>query len=424
MKGYMIMSQKEAFRYDTIQDLINGKINATVASKKLDLTTRHIRRMKKRVLKDGIKGIIHKNRGKPSNRRLSKETINEIKRIISKNYPDFKPTFACEKLEEKHDIKISSETLRQIMIKLGLWKPKKRKINKQYRTWRLRKEYFGEMEQFDGCYHFWFEDRYGEVCLLLSIDDATGEITHAKFDKNEGTIAVFKFWKEYFQKNGLPLSIYLDKFSTYKINHKNAVDNSELMTQFQRAMKQLGVNLITANSPEAKGRVERVFATLQDRLVKELRLANISNIEEGNKFLKKYIPQFNAKFSVNAVKKENLHKEIKCRLNNILNIQNQRLVQNDFTVRYKNRWFQLNEIQPTAVFKKDKVIIEERLDESLKIKLRDKYLSYQELPKRPRKILNLKLSAITTTKTQWTPPKNHPWRRSIISKQQISINNH
>ena len=164
------------------------------------------------------------------------------------------------------------------------------------------------MQQFDGSYHVWFGDE--ESCLLLSVDDATGKITYAKFDINESVKAVFKFWLEYFSKNGLPLSIYLDKFSTYKINHKNAVDNKDMITQFERAMNQVGVKPITAHSPEAKGRVERMNGTLQDRLVKELKLAGITTRGKANEFLKEYIPKFNAKFAVAPNRRKNLHKKI------------------------------------------------------------------------------------------------------------------
>ena len=150
------------------------------------------------------------------------------------------------------------------MTELKLWKPKSRKKSGKWHIWRARKDNYGEMQQFDGSYHIWFGDE--ESCLLLSVDDATGKITHAKFDYNEGVVAVFKFWLEYFAKNGLPLSIYLDKFSTYKVNHKNATDNKNMITQFQRASNQTGFKLIFANSPQAKGRVEIMNKTLQDRL--------------------------------------------------------------------------------------------------------------------------------------------------------------
>lgn len=411
------MTQKELSRYEVIKMLLNKEINGTDASKQIGVSVRQIRNLKSNVKKHGAKGIIHANRGRPSNRRISEEKINEIETIINKNYSNFGPTFAAEKLDELHRIKISNEKLRGLMIKWKFWKPRPRKQAKNKHFWRPRKDNFGEMDQFDGSYHVWFGDE--ESCLLLSVDDATGKITYAKFDVNESVIAVFKFWTEYFEKNGLPISIYLDKFSTYKVNHKNAVDNKDLITQFERAAKQVEVKLITANSPQAKGRIERMNKTLQDRLVKELRLANISTIEKANEFLKEYVPKFNAKFSVVPNRRADLHKALnnttKARLPQIFSIQETRTVMNDYTIRFETRFYQLNETQSTTVYKKDMVIIEKRMDGEIKINLKGHYLNYTELPERPKKEINVKLAALTNRKSsQWKPPANHPWRNQFL----------
>jgi len=409
-------TMKEINRYEIIQNLIQRKITEEEAKKIMRLkSARQVRRIKKRVLKEGAKGVIHRNRGRPGNRKFEQKFIDKILKIVRKKYFDFKPTFAAEKLWENHNLKINKESLRQLMIIADLWKPKPRREAKNRHVWRPRKENFGEMQQFDGSYHHWFENRGEESCLLLAIDDATGRITHAKFDHNEGTKAVFHFWLEYFNKNGIPISIYLDRFSSYKINHKSAEDNKDLITQFQRAAKEIGMNLITAYSPEAKGRVERVFETLQDRLVKELRLKNISTIEEANKFLnKEFIDKFNAKFAVIPALKSNLHQSVKSlkeeKLLQIFSIQNKRRVNNDYTILFKNQFFQLKEEQPTGVFKKDWVQVEEHLDKSIKIDLKGKYLNYEILPERPKKI-NIPLAALTKNKSTWIPPNDHPWRR-------------
>ena len=421
------MTQKELLRYDTIQSLIDGHINGTEAAKQIDVSVRHVKRLKAKVKKYGIKGIIHGNRGRKSNRKIPETKISKIENIVKEKYYDFGPAFAVEKLYENHQITISDETLRHLMVKWGLRSVKPRKQPKKIRFWRPRKDNYGEMEQFDGSYHRWLEDRAGELCLLLSIDDATGKITYAKFDCNESVMAVFKFWTEYFDKNGLPVSIYLDKFSTYKINHKNAVDNHELKTQFERAMKEAGVKPITAHSPEAKGRVERVFGTLQDRLVKEMRLAGISTIEGANKFLEEYIPKFNAQFAVAPHGKADLHRnvsnQLKDKLPQVFSRQSQRIVHNDYTVMFENKYFQLNKEQPTTVYKKDTVIIEEHLDGSIKINLKGYYLNYTVLPERPKKIIDIKLPALTRRQqSDWKPPVDHPWRKSFIQqKQTISV---
>lgn len=415
------MAEKELSKYEIIKDLIAGKINGTDAAKQIGVTVRHAKRLKAAVVKYGATGLIHKSRGRESNRKLDPEIVKKAEGFLKEKYYDFSPTLAAEKLAENHGIKINKETIRGIMAKLGLWKSKPRKQAGKWHVWRARKDNFGEMEQFDGSYHIWFGNE--ESCLLLSVDDATGKITYAKFDMNESVKAVFKFWLEYFDKNGLPLSIYLDKFSTYKINHKNAADNKDMITQFERAMKQVGVNSITAHSPEAKGRVERMFQTLQDRLVKELRLAGITTIKEANKFLKEYIPKFNAKFAVAPARQKNLHKklneQIRKKLPQIFSVQNQRKVNNDYTVMFKNNFLQLNREQPATVYKKDAVIVEEHLDGAIKLCLKNHYLNYTVLPKRPEKEINIKLAALTKQKqNSYIPPADHPWRKRFILNRQ------
>ena len=415
------MSEKELSRYDIIKQLIDGKINGTDASKQIGVSVRHVKRLKSAVDEHGAKGLIHKSRGRTGNRSLDPEIVEKAEKHLKENYYFCGPTLASEKLDEDHGIEINKETVRGMMANLELWKPKPRKLSEEWHTWRARKDNFGEMEQFDGSYHIWFGNE--ESCLLLSVDDATGKITYGKFDINESTIAVFRFWIEYFDKNGLPLSIYLDKFSTYKINHKNAVDNKDMITQFERAMNQAGVRPITAYSAEAKGRVERMFQTLQDRLVKELRLANITTIEKANEFLKEYIPKFNAKFSVVPKRRKDLHKKInktlKQKLPQIFSIQDQRKVNNDYTVMFKNSFFQLNRKQSTTVYKKDTVIVEERLDGAIKLCLRNNYLNYTVLPERPKKEINIKLPALTgQIQNAYKPPADHPWRRQFLLNRQ------
>lgn len=412
MNEIFTFNDKDMNRYAITKKLISKHISEEEARKMLGLrSVRQVRRIKRRIIEEGAKGVLHRNKGRPGNRRLNENLLNKAMSIVRSKYADFRPTLASEKLMENHDIRISKEKMRQMMMVDGLWRAKKRRAPKHYRTWRARKENYGEMEQFDGSYEHWFEDRGPECCLLLAIDDATGDITHAKFDVNEGVKAVFKFWLEYNEKNGLPISIYLDKFSTYKINHAAAVDNRELLTQFERAMKQVSVNVIHAHSPEAKGRVERMNGTLQDRLIKEMRLANICTIEEGNKFLGKYIPVFNKKFAVVPAKSGNLHKVASRQISQIFSVQSTRRVNNDYTVIFKNQFLQLAEEQPVTVYKRDIVTIEEHLNGELKICFKGKYLKFSTLPERPKKI-SILLPAITTKKTTgFVPPENHPWRR-------------
>ncbi len=339
---------------------------------------------------------------------------------MKEKYADFGPTFAQEKLEEVHKIIMSVESVRTVMIAEKLWKPKVRRENGEYHAWRPRLECYGEMQQFDGSYHKWFEERGPELCLLASIDDATGKITMAKFEKNEGVHAVFRFWKEYIEKLGKPLAIYLDRYSTYKINHKSAEDNHDLLTQFQRASKELDIRLISAYTPQAKGRIERLFQTLQDRLVKELRLADISDVEKANEFLEKvFVPEFNRKFSVVPIKKNNLHRILteneQKRLSSIFSIRSERKVNNDFTLSFKNQWFQLEKVQSLTVLRRDTVTVEERLDGTVHLRMRNAELKYFVTAERPKKE-SAPITALVPKK-QTKPAIDSPWRKFSYGKQ-------
>lgn len=412
-----VMTTEERLRLKVIEELMDGKINGTTAAVKLHLSVRQVKRLKKVFKEKGVEGLIHGGRGRIGSRKTSTAIENRIISIVKGKYSDFGPLMVWEKIGEIHKIAIGRETIRQIMIRNNIWKSKKRRRS-HYFSWRDRRSSYGELEQFDGSYHDWFEGRnpnIPEACLLASIDDATGKITGAKFDYNESVEAVFSFWLEYVNQNGIPVEMYLDKFSTYKINHPKAVDNFELMTQFKRAMKELGTNLIAANTPQAKGRVERLFKTLQDRLIKEMRLANINTIEEANKFLKeKFIPWYNERYAVVPKSNNDCHRKLDIstglQLKSIFAKHYMRGINNDFTIYYKSRYYQLEEIQPTTVFKGDKVLIEERFNNTIKIQYKGHYLDFFELPEKPLKVTSNPL-VLTEHKLNWIPPADHPWRK-------------
>jgi hypothetical protein len=417
-KELLTMTQKELDKYGIIKKLVAKEITVGAAAKLIGCSPRQTRRLKNSVLKDGAAGAIHGLRGRESNNKTDAKTWQIAKDLIIKKYPDFGPTLAFEKLTENEGIRIGEGTVRNLMIAENIWKPKWQKHNGQFRCARERKDCFGEMEQFDGCYHIWFGEF--ETCLLASVDDATGNITWAEFRTSESVVNVFGFWQGYAKALGRPVAIYLDKFSTYKVNHKNAVDNSDLITQFQRAAKELGITLISANSPQAKGRIERLFLTLQDRLVKELRLRGINDIDSANKFLKEeFIPNFNKRFSVIPKKKNDLHRQLSdlqsSNLDAIFSVQSQRRVQNDFTIRFKNRWIQIAGEQVATVRRKDEVLIEERLNGSLAIRLRNKYLNFKILPAKPLKVKKT-IFAIPAKKTVIKPPADHPWRKQTAAE--------
>ena len=366
MDKYITMSQKEINRYDIIKRLISKELNGTEAAKILSMSTRQVRRLKKKVKEKGVKGLIHGNRGKTSNRKMPKKEKDKIIKLLHKHYYDFGPLLASEKLGERHGIKRDKTTIRTIMIKEGLWKSKSKKKEK-HREWRQRRASYGELLQYDGSYEYWFEDRGGKCCLLASIDDATGKVW-AKFDRHEGVEPTFNFWREYITGNGKPYAIYVDRFSTYSMNHKIAKENTDTLIQFQRAMeKGLNIEIIHAKSPEAKGRVEKLFKTLQDRLIKELRLNDISTIEKANDFLENiYLEKFNQKFNVEARSKANLHKQLTkqeaSKLDSIFSRQEQRVVRNDFTIHHRRNFYQLLKEQSVTVCKKDRITVEERIN--------------------------------------------------------------
>lgn len=424
------MSQKELNKYEVVKRSIEKDITVQKASDLLRLTERQIYNLRSAVKSGGAASLIHGNRGKPSNRRIPEAERRQIVKLLLERYVDFKPTHASEKLKEVHGLDRDPKTVRQIMINEEIWTPKKQK-SPEYRCSRLRKEHYGEMEQFDGSYEHWFEDRLpGEYCLLASIDDATGKITELKFAQDEGTLPVFDFWQDYYLARGKPRSIYLDKLRTYFNNHPSALGEEEMLTQFQRAMRELGVETIVAHSPQAKGRIEKLFKTLQDRLIKEMRLRNISDIPTANRFLgEEFIPWFNARYGLEPERKANLHRKLsqyeKKLLPAVLSRQSERTVQNDFTFRFNNQWFQLGKEQPATIRPKDRVLLEERIDGSLQIRLRGKYLNYQTLAAKLQKQTKQPWIIAASQKPErkyLKPPADHPWRRFIINpKPEISI---
>lgn len=424
---YLTMSAKELDRFDVIQRLVRKEFNATQASVLLQLTVRQIRRLKMAMLTTGAAALIHGHRGQPSNRRLKQKERTQIQRLVTKHYLDFTPTFAAEKLREIHHIEHDPKTIETIMVSSGVWEKKPHRRKEIHRTWRMRRSSCGELLQFDGSYHHWLEDRggTGELCLLAAIDDATGRLVAAHLAEHEGVLPVFAFWQDYLLLFGKPRAIYMDKFSTYKMNSAVARDNPDLKTQFQRAMYPLHIEPIFANSPQAKGRVERLFRTLQDRLVKELRLRGISTVAAANRYItQEFIPDFNRRFSVEPTSPANLHTSLTAteqkQLSSILARQEIRVVHNDYTVAFQNSWYQLLPSPRLTVCRGDMVTMEEWVDTSLHIRLRGKELVYQLLPQRPKKTKAIKHPWVLTSQTPNKPSADHPWRRD--RKLNLSLN--
>jgi len=409
-KDIIMISQRELKRLHIIHKVLDEELSQVEASEILLLSNRQIRRIVSKIRQEGDKGIRHGLRGKASGRRLSKKVKDKVIRLYKEKYKGFGPTLATEKLLELDDIKISKETLRNWLIESGDWE-RVRKV-REHRQWRERKHYFGEMVQMDGSRHDWFEGRASECVLMGYIDDATGE-AYGRFYEYEGTIPAMNSFKRYTEKYGIPSSVYVDRHSTYKLTGKPTIEdelaNKMPKSQFERALEELGVRVIHAYSPQAKGRIERLFNTFQDRVVKEMRLKGIASIEEGNKFLEGYLPIYNKRFTVKALQEANLHREIPAGLNldKVLCIKTERVLRNDFTIAHDGKLYQVAE----HVHAK-KVMVEERVDGSLHITYDNRILKYKEITSRPVREKAVETKVFKAKKKKvYTPPKDHPWRR-------------
>ena len=348
------MSVEEFDRNHVIQNVLNKQLKQRHAARQLGISVRQVKRLCRRVLRDGKKGLIHGLRGKPSNHGLPGATLARAVRLVKKNYPDFGPTFAQEKLIEINKMTLSVSCLRQALIRDEHWK-----VHKQhpfYRAWRERRPCVGELVQLDGSDHDWFEGRGPRCVLLPYVDDATSRVLHGEFISVEDTLNLMAATQVYLRTHGRPLAFYVDKDSIYKINRQATVDeelrDAQPLTQFTRAMGELGIDVITANSPQAKGRVERGHGTHQDRLIKEMRLAGISSMEKANPFLRDvYFPKHNARFAVAPASPIDVHRPLLKvhRLHEILSLRSPRVLANDFTLRFQHRRFQLLADQPCRV---------------------------------------------------------------------------
>ena len=406
-KDIVMASQRELKRLHIVQKIVEGILKQTEAAEMLSLSTRQIRRIFTRVKEEGAQGVVHRSRGKESNRKLPEEVKEQVLQLYRKHYEGFGPTLTQEKLQERDGICISDETLRIWLLGAGLWK--KRRKGRQHRRWRPRKDRNGEMIQMDGSHHDWFEGRGPASVFMGYIDDATGKV-FGRFYEYEGTIPAMDSFRRYIRKNGLPVSLYMDKHTTYKSTGKPTLENelngTEPMSEFGRAMRELGVELIHANSPQAKGRVERLFNTLQDRLVKEMRLRGIRSIAEANEFLREYLPVYNRRFTKKAAQRENLHRPVPKGLNldRILCIKTERTLRNDFTIAHDRKLYQIEEVITTK-----KLMVEEYTDGSMAILCRGQKVRFKQIAIRPEK--PQKQPAIPARKTVIIPPQDHPWRK-------------
>ena len=382
MEDKIIMSKQESDRRDIIAKAVHGSLKQTEASILMNLSYRQTNRLVRNYQKHGATALIHKSRGTVSQRKIPPHREQRILNLYQQNYPDFGPTFACEKLRDIHHIRIGKETLRKLLIKNHLWTSRKHS-SQQCHVWRERKHHRGELIQVDGSHHRWLENRLNqEICLMAYIDDATGEV-FARFYEYEGTFPFLDSLQRFIKKRGIPCSLYLDRHSTYVTTRQSSVDeqlrNEYASTQAARVIKELDVQPIWARSPQAKGRVERLFQTLQDRLVKDMRLSKIRTIEAANGFLETYLVAFNKQFTVPPKENASLFKPVPKDFDYkwTFAIREIKVISSGYTIRWQNRIFLVN--NPSLSLKGKKVEIKQALDGSLRFATKNKIIRTSEI---------------------------------------------
>ncbi len=422
MEAHLVMSAKERERLKIFARVKRGELQQKEAAALCELEYRHLRRLYKRYCAQGDRGLVHQGRGKPSNRAKAAEFKATVLARYQERYPDFGPTLAAEKLALDGHV-IDHETLRGWLLKAGLWQ--KRRKRARHRSWRERRAHFGELVQLDGSHHKWFEERAPKCCLMNMVDDAQGT-TQSLLEVEETSFAAMRLLWRWIELYGIPQSLYTDKKNVYVVDEKTrekAADSGvEVFTQFGRACRQLGIKIITAHSPEAKGRVERNHGTYQDRLVKELRLAEISTLAAGNEFLHQgYCAQLNEKFAVASRSPVDFHRSAKgYDLASIFCIEEERAVSADWIVRFANQFYQLQPLRKTQRAK-GKVRVRRYLNGELHFAYGERDLVYTLLPERPKAKTGFKVKSknrrrVPTVLPQSVPPTDHVWRSFTFGK--------
>jgi hypothetical protein len=344
---------------------------------------------------------------------MKPEVVAKVRDLLYERYADFGPTLAQEKLTEIHGLRISRESVRRLMIAEGLWKPKKLKRVPVHQM-RERRACRGELVQIDGSPHAWFEDRGPKCSLLVFIDDATGELMELYFTQVESTFSYFAAIRRYLDRHGRPVAFYSDKHGIFKVNIKNALSGSGL-TQFGRAMQSLDIKLICANTPQAKGRVERAIETLQDRLVKELRLRGISTIEAANAFAPEFIDDFKRRFAVQPRSSHDAHRPVSFsedQLNLIFSLQYPRILSKNLTLQYNKVIYQIQTSRPTYALRKAQVTVCENAQDEITILYKGKPLQYAIFHKQQRQAEVVMSKDIDAhLKKTHKPAPDHPWRQ-------------
>jgi transposase len=417
----LTMSNEELSRLDVMEHLHEKRMGQRTGAEILGVSVRQVKRLLRAYREKGAAGLVSQQRGKASHHQLAAETVRAALDLLKGRYAGFGPTLAHEKLVELHGMKLCLGSVRKIMIEEGLWKAKRaRKL--EVHQMRERRACFGELEQMDGTDHDWFEGR-GERCsLLVMIDDATGRLGALLFVPEESFFGYGALLRQYLADQGRPAGLYTDKHGIFRVNIPNAGPGDNL-TQFGRAMQSLEIPILCANTPQAKGRVERVNQTLQDRLVKEMRLRNISTRQQGNAYLPEFIADFNARFAVQPRSSLDAHRPVLAHqdLDHILAWQEPRTISKNLTVQFKNVVYQIQTDRPTYALHKAPVTVCEEADGSIRILYKGKSLPYTIFQKQKRQaevVTAKQIDHVLINRSKaHKPAPNHPWNITpLVSK--------
>jgi DNA-binding Lrp family transcriptional regulator len=419
-KEELRLSQRDRDRMVVLAGIERGHWSQREGAGQLGLSTRWVRKLLRRRREEGDGGIVHRLRGRVSNRRIGSEVREQVMRAVRQRYGDFGPTLASERLAAE-GMRVSRETLRKWMAEEGLWEVKKKRL-RQVHVWRERRGALGELVMMDSSRFRWLEERGPELSLIAMMDDATSRLwgRFVEHDTTEENLRTLGGWLE---RHGRPLSLYTDRNSLFVTTRP--VQQAEQLqgqvttrTQFGRALYELGIGWIPAHSPQAKGRIERLFGTLQDRLVKQMRLAGITTVEEANRYWEEvFLPFWEQRFTVEPRRKEDAHRELgpEQRLEEILSVRVGRQVSNDYTVSWRAQTWAIAREQARPGMRGARVEVEQRLDGSMWLRFRGSYLKLTPCPApRPASPSGLRPPGLAATKAH-TPAPNHPWNRKFLS---------
>ena len=423
-RGTLEMSRKERETLMVMGRVERKEMKLMEAAEVLGVTYRQSRRRYKRYREGGAAALVHRSRGAGSNRGLSEETRNTIVELYGGRYEGFGPVLFAEKLGSGHEIKVDHETVRLLLIKEGLWVVT-RKRKKRHKAWRERRGHFGEMVQMDGSHHLWFEIRGKMYCLMVMIDDATG-IRMSLLSNGETTEAAMQLLWMWIKRYGVPKSLYTDKKNVYvpaeKDMEKARVEGREILTQFGRACSKLGIEIIRAHSPQAKGRVERSNSVYQDRLVKELRLEQISGITEANELLQGGFDQdLNRRFSIEPREKADYHRDASVYdLPSIFCIEEERTLSANWTLSFANTVYQIKAASANYSPARTQVLVRRYLDGRLHIFYRSNEVEFEELDpgkkEKKKKRTKGRNEMSPGINKPSSPAADHPWRKQFLPK--------